>query len=151
MDTVVIVNDHIRGVSVKCQFFLGVVTADVPDDKHSPCFNINLFVPTFEDCLEFKYYGDVNVHRDNILRIVDANDFDQQPGSVKLSENYYEELLNNLRNVEDLLPEVQESQSDTVYKEFPESENEDIGVYVESTPIRTSSGRTVVPPNRLDL
>lgn len=130
MDTVVIVNDHIRGVSVKCPFFLGVVIADVPDDEHSPCFNIKLFVPTFEDCLEFKYYGDVNVHRDNILRIVDANDFDQQPGSVKLSENYYEELLNNLRNVEDLLPEVQESQSDKVDKEFPESEDEDIGVRI---------------------
>ena len=78
MDKVVIVKDHIRGVS----FFLGVVTADVPDDEHSPCFNVKLFVPTFEDCLEFKYYEDVNVHRDSILRIVDANDFDQQQGSV---------------------------------------------------------------------
>ena len=143
MDMVVIVKDHIRGVSVKSPFFLGVVTADVPDDEHSPCFNVKLFVPTFEDCLEFKYYEDVNVHRDSILRIVDANDFDQQQGSVKLSENYYEELINNIRNVEDLLPEVQESQSD--------KDDEDVGVYVESTPMRTSSGRTVVRPNRLDL
>ena len=147
MDTVVIVKDHIPGVSVKSPFFLGVVTADVPDDEHSPCFNVKLFVPTFEDCLEFKYYEDVNVHRDSILRIVDANDFDQQQGSVKLSENYYEQLLNNIRNVEDLLPEVQESQSD----KDDDSDDEDVGVYVESTPMRTSSGRTVVRPNRLDL
>lgn len=100
--------------SVKCPFFLGVVAADVPDDEHSPCFSVKLFVPTFEDCLEFKYYGDMNVYLDNVLQIVDANDFDQQPDSVKLSENYYEELLNNLCNVKDLLPEVQESQSDRV-------------------------------------
>ena len=104
-------------------------------------------MPTFEDCLEFKYYEDVNVHHDSILRIVDANYFDQQQGSVKLSENYYEQLLNNIRNVEDLLPEVQESQRD----KDDDSDDEDVGVYVESTPMRTSSGRTVVRPNRLDL
>ena len=62
MDRVVIVKDDICGVSVKSPFFLGVVIADVPDDDHSPCFNVKLFVPTFEDCLEFKYYEDVNVH-----------------------------------------------------------------------------------------
>ena len=86
-------------------------------------FNIKLFVPTFEDCLKFNYYEDVNVHRDSTLQIVDENDFDQQEGSVKLHENYYEELLNNICNVEDLLPEVWESQSD--------KDDEDVGVYVE--------------------
>lgn len=152
MDTVVVVKDHIRGVSVSGPFFVGVVISDVPEDEHSPCFDIKLFVPTFEDCLEFQFHGDVNIHRDNVLRIVDSNDFEQQSTSLKLSEKFYEELLNDLRNVEDLLPEAQDSRSSD--EEFQESDDEHINVYVESTPIlpmRTSSGRTVVRPNRLDL
>ena len=89
----------------------------------------------------------VNVHRDAVICTVTK---ERQIGDsfIKLSEEAHETLLSELKDVEDLLPEG-ESCDEASDKES-DKENAS-NLLVETTPLRTLSGRMVSRPNRLDL
>lgn len=71
-------------------------------------------------------------------------------GIIKLPEENYNSLLDKLRGTEDLLPEgdnreVEESSEDELSEETMPT------VFVDNIPARTSSGRIVTRPVRMDL
>ena len=57
---------------------------------------------------------------------------------ITLSEELYEQFLSELHDIADLLPQGESFDSDDESDE-------------EYNPVQTSSGRRVIPPNRLDL
>ena len=64
---VVVKRDHIRGFPLRGSFVVGSILTDVSDKElNSPC-EIQLFVPSFEDCLLFRLHGRVSIHRDGIV------------------------------------------------------------------------------------
>ncbi|KAL9976772.1 hypothetical protein ACROYT_G014102 [Oculina patagonica] len=134
----VVKHDHIREVSTNGPFFIGCVETDVTDNDEDSYFDIQIYVPTFDDCLHFTHHKKCNVHRDAVVSIADENAFQKGEDFIKLSEELYEQLLNELHDIADILPECESCDSDD------ESDK-------EYTPVQTSSGRRVVPPNRLDL
>ena len=134
----VVKHDHIREVSTNCPFFIGCVETDVTDNDENSYFDIQIYVPTFEDCLHFIYHKKCNVHRDAVISIADEKALQKGEDFIKLSEELYEQFLNELHDIADLLPEGESCDSDDESDE-------------EYTPVQTSSGRRVIPPNRLDL
>ena len=99
-------------------------------------------MPTFENCLHFIYHKKSNVHRDAVISIADEKALQKGEDFIKLSEELYEQFLSELHDIADLLPEGESCDSDD---ESDDESNE------EYTPVQTSSGRRVIPPNRLDL
>ena len=43
-------------------------------DDHESYFDLQLYVPSFQDCLNFIHHGKVNVHRDAVICTVDETD-----------------------------------------------------------------------------
>ena len=65
---VVVKRDHIRGFPLRGPFFVGSILTDVSDKElNSLSCEIQLFVPSFEDCLLFRLHGRVSIHRDGIV------------------------------------------------------------------------------------
>jgi hypothetical protein len=102
---VVVKRDHIRGVPNNGPFFIGSVITNVTDEEHASYFDIEVYVSSFEDCLQSTSHGNVKVHRDAVLGTVNAGHFTKKGSSVKLSEMAYETFLTKLNDIEDLLPE----------------------------------------------
>ena len=136
------------GLSTSGPFFVGSLNTDVSDDDHESYFDLKLYVPSFEDCLNFIHHGKVNVHRDAVICTVDKRETQIGDSVIKLSEEAYETLLSELKDVEDLLPEGESC--DEASDEESDEENAS-NLLVETTPFRTLSGRIVSRPNRLDL
>ena len=58
--------DHIRhqsGVAASGPFFIGSLETEVTEDDHESYFDLQLYVPSFQDCLNFIHHRKVNVHR----------------------------------------------------------------------------------------
>ena len=129
-------------------FFIGSLETDVTEDDHESYFDLQLYVPSFQDCLNFIHHGKVNVHRDAVICTVDETEIQTGHCFIKLSEETYETLLSELHDVEDLLLEG-EGCDEASEEELDEESNSN--VLVEARPLRTLSGRMVFRPNRLDL
>ena len=114
------------------------MSKDVADNDENSYFDIQIYVPTFEDCLHFIYHKKSNVHRDAVISIADEKALQKGEDFIKFSEELYEQCLSELHDIADLLPEGESCDSDDESDE-------------EYTPVQTSSGRRVIPPNRLDL
>ena len=88
--------------------------------------------------LHFIYHKKCNVHRDAVISIADEKALQKGENFINLAEELYEQFLSELHDIADLLPEGESCDSDDKSDE-------------EYTPVQTSSGRRVIPPNRLDL
>ena len=65
---VVMKRDHIREFPLRGHFFVGSILTDVSDKElNSLSCEIQLFVPSFEDCLLFRLHGRVSIHRDGVV------------------------------------------------------------------------------------
>ena len=129
---------HSRSIN-QWSLFIGCVETGVTDnDDEDSYFDIQIYVPTFEDCLHFTHHKKCNAHRDAVISIADKKAWQKGKDFIKLSEEFYEQLLSELHDVADLLPEGESCDSDEELDE-------------ECTPVQTSSGRRVIPPKRLDL
>ena len=131
----VVKHDHIRVVSTNGPFFIGWVETDVTDTNEYSYFDIQVYVPTFEDCSHFTYHKKSDVHCDAVISIADEKALQKGEDFIKFSEELYEQLLSELHDIADLLPEGESCDSDDESDE-------------EYTPVQTSSGRRVIPPNR---
>ena len=106
----IVKRDHIRrqsGVATSSLFFIGSLETDVTEDDHKSYFDLQFYVPSFQDCLNFIHHRKVNVHRDAVICTVDETEIQTGYCFIKLSEETYETLLSELElhDVEDLLPE----------------------------------------------
>ena len=82
----IVKRDHIRGDINKGPFFLGIVEADVSDEEQTDFCNVQLFVPSLEDCLLFTLKERERIHRDAIAGKVDEGYFERGDNFVKLTE-----------------------------------------------------------------
>ena len=135
--------DYIPRVINQGPFFVGTVEADISDEEQNIFYDVQLFVPSFEDCVLFTFYGKERIHRDSIAGKVDEGHFERGDNFVKLTEMSYEAFLRHQNDVEDLLPDKESCE------ESSDLDLED--VVFGGIPLRTSSGRNVVRPDRLDL
>ena len=109
-NSALIVNIHIRrqsGVATSGPFFTGSLETDATEDDHESYFDLQFYVPSFQDCLNFIHHRKVNVHRDAVICTVDEAEIQTRYCFIKLSEETYETLLSELHDVEDLLPECE--------------------------------------------
>jgi hypothetical protein len=58
----IVKRDHIRGTFSKGPFFVGTVEADISDEEPTNFCDVQLFVPSFEDCLLFTLNGKALIH-----------------------------------------------------------------------------------------
>ena len=67
----IVKRDHIRrqtaGVATSGPFFIRSLKTDVTEDDHESYFDLQFYVPSFQDCLNFIHHGKVNVHRDAVI------------------------------------------------------------------------------------
>ena len=119
---------------------------DITEDDHESFFDLQLYVPSFQDCLNFIHQGKVSVPRDTLICTVDETEIQTGHCFIKLSEETYETLLSELHNFEDLLPEGKDCEEGSE-KESDEESNSN--ALVEARPLRTLSGRMVFRPKRL--
>ena len=82
----VVKHDHIREVSTNGPFFIGCVETDVADNDENSYFDIQIYVPTFEDCLHFIYHKKRNVHHNAVISIADEKALQKGEDFIKLSE-----------------------------------------------------------------
>ena len=76
-NSVLIVNIHIRrqsGLATSGPFFTGSLETDATEDDHESYFDLQFYVPSFQDCLNFIHHRIVNVHRDAVICTVDETD-----------------------------------------------------------------------------
>ena len=100
--------DHIRrqsGVATSGPFFIGSLETDVTEDDNESYFDLQFYVPSFQDRLNFIHHRKVKRHRDAVICTVDETETQTGYCFIKLSEETYETLLSELHDVEDLLPE----------------------------------------------
>ena len=128
-------------------FFIGSLETDVTEADHGYYFDLQLYVPSFQDCLNFIHHGKVNVHRDAVICTVDETEIQTGHCFIKLSEETYETLLSELHDVEDLLPEGEGCDEASEEESDKESNS---NLLVEARPLRTLFGRMVLMPNRFD-
>ena len=143
--------DHIRrqsGVATTGPFFIASLETDVTEDDHESYFDLQFYVPSFQDCLNFIHHRKVNVHRDAVIYTVDETEIQTGYCFIKLSEETYETLLSELHDVEDLLPEGESCEEASEEKS---NEGRNSNVLVEARPLGTLCGRMVFRSNRLDL
>ena len=146
----VVKRDHIRGYQNRGPFFVGIVVADVTDEEENSFRDIKLFVSSFEDsCLLFTLNESVPIHRDAIVSKVGEEHFEKGCDFVKLTEVSYETFLRYQNDVEDLLPDKEGGEEDSDLDSDDDENQAD--VVFGGIPLRTTSGRTVIRPNRLDL
>ena len=146
----IVKRDHIRrqsGVAANGPFFIGSLQTDVIEDDHESYFDFQLYVPSFQDCLNFIHQGKVNVPCDAVICTVDETEIQAGHCFIKLSEETYETLLSELHDFEDLLPEGEDCE-EASEKESDEESNSI--VLVEARPLQTLSGTMVFRPNRLE-
>ena len=93
------------GVATSGPFFIGSLETDVTEDDHESYFDLQFYVPSFQDCLNFIHHRKVNVHRDAVICTVDETEIQTGYCFIKLSQETYETLLSELHDVENLLPE----------------------------------------------
>ena len=72
---IVMKRDHIRGFPLRGPFFVGSILIDVSDKELNSLCEIQLFVPSFEDCPLFRLHGRVSIHRDGIVGKVGEGHF----------------------------------------------------------------------------
>ena len=96
--------------------------------------DLQFYVPSFQDCLNFIQHRKVNVHRDAVICTVDETEIQTGYCFIKLSEETYETLLSELHDVEDLLPEG-EGCEEASEEESDEELNSN--VLVEARPLGT--------------
>ena len=104
----IVKRDHIQrqsGVATSGPFFIGSLETDVTEDDHESYFDLQFYVPSFQDCSNFIHHRKVSVHRDAVICTVDETEIQTGYCFIKLSEETYETLLSELHDVEDLLPE----------------------------------------------
>lgn len=140
--------DYIPRVINQGPFFVGTVEADISDEEQNIFYDVQLFVPSFEDCVLFTFYGKERIHRDSIAGKVDEGHFERGDNFVKLTEMSYEAFLRHQNDVEDLLPDKESCEESSDLDSEDESQAD---VVFGGIPLRTSSGRNVVRPDRLDL
>ena len=148
---VVVKRDHIRGFPLRGPFFVGSILTDVSDKElNSLSCEIQLFVPSFEDCLLFRLHGRVSIHRDGIVGKVEEGHSQRETNVLKLSKASYETFLRCQNDIEDLLPEreVESSEEDS---DQDSEDDSPADVVFGGMLLRTASGRPVIRPNRLDL
>ena len=84
--------DHIRrqsGVAANGPLFIGSLQTDVTEDDHESYFGLQLYVPSFYDCLNFIHQGKVSVPRDTVICTVDETEIQTEHCFIKLSEETY--------------------------------------------------------------
>ena len=114
-------------------------------------WDADLFFPSFEDCLSFLFYGSVKIHRDAVIGKVDESHLSREDNSIKLTETSYETFLSNENDIEDLSLE-RELDEDSEDGNDQDSDDETRRDAAWGTlPTRTSSGRNVTRPVRMDL
>ena len=147
----IVKRDHIRrqsGVATSGPFFIGSLETDVTEDDHESYFDLQFYVPSFQDCLNFIHHRKVNVHRDAVICTVDETEIQTGYCFIKLLEETYETLSSELHDVEDLLPEGEGCEEAS---EEESDEERTSNALVEARPLGTLCGRMVFRPNRLDL
>ena len=85
--------EHIRcqsGVATSGPFFIGSLETDVTEDDHESYFDLQFYVPSFQDCLNVIHHGKVDVHRDAAICTVDEREIQTGHCFIKLSEETYE-------------------------------------------------------------
>jgi len=140
--------DYIPRVINQGPFFVGTVEADISDEEQNTFYDVQLFVLSFEDCVLFTFYSKERIHRDSIAGKVDEGHFKRGDNFVKLTEMSYEAFLRHQNDVEDLLPDKESCEESSDLDSEDESQAD---VVFGGIPLRTSSGRNVVRPDRLDL
>lgn len=147
----VLKRDHIPGVINQGPFFVGTVEADITDEEQTIFYDVQLFVPSFEDCVLFTLHGRERIHRDSIAGKVDEGHFERGDNFVKLTEMSYETFLRHQNDVQDLLQDKGSCEETSDLDSEDESQADVTDVVFGRMPLRTSSGRSVVRPDRLDL
>ena len=143
--------DHVPGVINQGPFFVGTVEGDITDEEQNIFYDVQLFVPSFEDCVLFTLHGRERIHRDSIAGKVDEGHFERGDDFVKLTEMSYETFLRHQNDVEDLLPDKGSCEKTSDLDSEDESQADVTDLVFGRMPLRTSSGRSVVRPDRLDL
>ena len=85
--------DHIRrqsGVATSGPFFIGSLKTDVTEDDHESYFDLQFYVPSFQDCLNFIHHGKVNVHHDAVICTINETEIQTGHCFKNLSEETYE-------------------------------------------------------------
>jgi len=82
----IVKRDHIRGTFDKGPFLVGTVEADISDEEQTNFCDVQLFVPSFKDCLLFTLKGKALIHRDAIAGKVNVGHFQRGDNFVKLTE-----------------------------------------------------------------
>ena len=80
----IVKRDHIRrqsGVATSGPFFIGSLKTDFTKHDYESYFDLQFYVPSFEDCLNFIHHGKVNVHRDAVICTVDETEIQQDTAS----------------------------------------------------------------------
>ena len=129
---------------------MGSILTDISNKKLNSLCKIQLFVPSFEDCLLFRLHGRVSIHRNGIVGKVEEGYFQRETNVLKLSEASYETFLRYQNDIEDLLPErdVESCEEDS---DQDSEDDSPADVVFGGMLLRTASGRPVIRPNRLDL
>ena len=84
----IVKRDHIRrqsGVATSGPFFIGSLKTDVSEDDHESYFDLQFYVPSFQDCLNFIHHGKVNVHRDAVICAINETEIQTGHYFIKLS------------------------------------------------------------------
>ena len=73
----IVKRDHIRrqsGVATSGPFFIGSHETDVTEDNHESYFDLQFYVPSCQDCLNFIHHRKVNMHCDGVICTVDETE-----------------------------------------------------------------------------
>jgi len=89
---VVVKRDHIRGFPLRGPFFVGSILTDVNDKEHNSLCEIQLFVPSNEDCLSFRLHGRVSIHRDGIVGKVGEGHFQRETNVLKTERSIVRDI-----------------------------------------------------------
>lgn len=145
---VVIKRNHIDEFSQYTgPFLIGNIMVDVTDDElNNPFCDVELFAPSFEDCLQFNFKLQMTIHRDAIVCGVEQEHVKREENSLKLTEMSYDIFLRFLNDVQDVMPE-KDSEDETSDSD-DEAHN---AIFAAGIPLLTRSGRRINCPNRLDL
>ena len=83
----IVKRDHIQrqsGVATSGPFFIGSLETDVTEDDHESYFDLQFYVPSFQDRSNFIHHRKVNVHRDAVICTVDETEIQTGYCFIKL-------------------------------------------------------------------
>ena len=75
----------------------------VEDDDHVANASVEIYTPSFEDCLTFLVHSTLSVHKDGIAMMVDH--VQCSSNKLQLTDNVYTSITNYLKDSQDLSPE----------------------------------------------